>query len=122
MAKKVLIIDDEEVILTTMKDCFHIEGYDVITAVTGREGIEKAKTEAPDVIIFDVMLPDMNGNDGCRILKQEEGLDIPVIVATSKIDAVDAWKAREAGADDFAVKTTDYLVLLNAVKKILETS
>jgi len=116
---RILIIDDEPNILETMKDCFTMEGYEVLTAENGQDGIEEAKSAVPDLIIVDIMLPDSDGNEVCRIIKEDCGMKIPVIVATSKIDAIDATKARAAGADDFTVKTMDYEPLLDAVKKIL---
>jgi len=87
---RILIIDDEPNILETMKDCFTMEGYEVLTAENGQDGIEEAKSAVPDLIIVDIMLPDSDGNEVCRIIKEDCGMKIPVIVATSKIDAIDA--------------------------------
>ncbi len=120
--KKILLIEDEENIATTLSDRFKFEGYAVVVAREGKEGIEKAKREKPDIILLDIMLPDMNGHDICRTLKNDDEVTAPVIMMTSKIDAVDITKANESGADDFEVKTGDYAALSNAVKRLFEKS
>lgn len=119
MAKKILVIDDEPVILLGVSDRMRLEGYEVVTAQDGKSGIEQAEKEKPDIIILDIMLPDMTGHEVCKAIKSKVGNKCFVIMATSKIDAVDAKKARDSGADDFTVKTTDYGPLLGAVKQRL---
>ena len=120
MAKKILIVDDEQLILMTMQDRLMLEGFDVVTAENGQDGMDMAVKEKPDLIVLDIMLPDMDGNDVCRILKSRSDFQSTIIIATSRIDAVDAFKARKAGADDFAVKGSDYAPIVTAVKKLLD--
>ncbi len=117
MLKKILIIDDEPNILITLKDRLEFEGYEVITAIDGTSGLKQADEGIPDLIILDTMLPDMDGHQVCRTIKTVKKLNIPVIMVTSKIDALDAVRARKSGTDDFTVKTADYGVLLDAVKR-----
>jgi DNA-binding response OmpR family regulator len=119
MAKKILIVDDEAIILRTMQDRLKLAGYEVVTAETGKQGIALADQEKPDLIVLDVMLPDGNGNDFCKTLKGKKDFHTAIVMATSKIDALDAVRAREAGADDFTVKTSDFAPLLSAIKKLI---
>ena len=117
--KKILIVDDEETVLITMADRFRLEGYDVITAQNGNEGIRKAKSKSYYIIVLDIMLPDMSGHEMCRTLKSIEGITAPIVMATSKIDAVDSLRAEQSGARDFAVKTANYDHLIESVKRII---
>ncbi|MCK4947876.1 MAG: response regulator [Candidatus Aureabacteria bacterium] len=119
MPKKVLIIDDEPNILATLRDRLVYEGYDVITAIDGSSGIKQAYQNKPDLIVLDIMLPDMDGHQVCRILKSTKNIKIPIIVVTSKVDAVDALKVKKSGADDFTVKTMDYKSLIEAIKRLI---
>ncbi|MBL7081905.1 MAG: response regulator [Candidatus Omnitrophica bacterium] len=119
MPKKILVIDDEPVILTTLRDRLILDGYEVITAVDGNSGIEQAEKEKPDLIVLDIMLPDMDGHQVCRIIKGNKKSDAKIIIVTSKIDAIDAVRAKEAGADDFTVKTTGYAALVEAIKHFI---
>jgi len=120
MEKKILIIDDEPVILTTMRDRLVMEGFDVVTAIDGQSGIAQAEKENPDLIVIDIMLPDMSGFDVCETVRKNGNIDSKIIIVTSKIDAVDASKARESGADDFTAKTVDYAPLIDVIRKNLE--
>ena len=88
-------------------------------AKNGKEGLEKAKKELPDLVITDTVLPGIDGFEVCRQIKQKEALDTKVIVMTGVIDAVDAVKAREMGADDYCVKATDGKPLVGAVKNLM---
>ncbi len=117
--KKVLIIDDEPNILATLKDRLMYEGYDVITAIDGSSGIKQAYQNKPDLIVLDIMLPDMDGHQVCQILKSTKNIKIPIIAVTSKVDAVDALKVKKSGADDFTVKTMDYKSLIEAIKRLI---
>lgn len=115
----ILIIDDEENIRATLFDIFTAFGYRVELAATCIEGIDKAKNLKPELILLDTKLPDCNGIDVCREIKQKLKLPAKIIVYTGKIDAIDAVEARRAGADDFCVKGTDPSMLIEAVKKLI---
>jgi two-component system, chemotaxis family, response regulator PixH len=119
---KILIIEDTEDDLIIIKRYFAYAGYDdIITADTAEEGIRKAVDEKPDLVISDTLLPGSNGFEVCRQIRERYGAaPLKIIIMTGSIDAVDAVKARKAGADDYCVKTSDCAPLLEAVKKIMQ--
>jgi len=83
--KKILVVDDEPNITMVMQEQLELQGYSVIVASDGTEGLEKAKKEKPDLIILDVMLPKMNGYEVCGLLKQDEKYaSIPIILFTGR--------------------------------------
>jgi len=120
MPKTILIVEDEPNVRTTLVDILTEYEYKVVEAANGEEAIEKAKSEKPDVAIIDTLLPGIDGFETCKRIKAIEGLEVKVIVNTGKIDAVDALKAREMGADDYTVKTGDFSHLLAAIKSLSE--
>ena len=118
MVKKLLIIEDSPTVLGMLKDMFEQEGYEVIPANSGEEGVKKTVSETPDLVITDTMLPGINGFEACRRIREIQSPGKPkIIVMTGSVDAVDEGKARAAGADDYIMKTSDFSYLLGAVKK-----
>jgi two-component system alkaline phosphatase synthesis response regulator PhoP/two-component system response regulator VicR len=105
MPKKILVADDEPYILMALTDAVEMEGYDCVTAVNGKEALQKAREERPDLIMLDIMMPYMDGFEVCRELKADPATrDIPVIMLTAKSQQVDIQKGKEAGADDYITK------------------
>ncbi len=120
MAKKILIVEDNAQDQKNIKLSLIKHGYEnLIFTSTGEEAIAKARSEKPDLVIVDTKLPDMEGFEVCRQIKNIEGLITKVIIYTGYIDAVNITKARLAGADDYEVKTEDLGKLLSAVKKLI---
>ncbi|RKY32117.1 MAG: hypothetical protein DRP74_03290 [Candidatus Omnitrophota bacterium] len=121
MGKKILVIDDNEVDLLIVKRYLTHEGFsDIITASGASEGVEKAKTEKPDLVISDTLLPGSNGFEVCRQVRKIYGPDKPkIIIITGAIDAVDAVQAKKSEADDYCAKTSDCAPLLEAIKKLI---
>ena len=118
--RKVLIVEDSPTALEMMKNVLETEGYEVAGAVNGKEGVAKAKTEAPDLIIIDTVLPDTDGFEVCRKIRgAASAKSCRIIITTGKVDAVDAGKARVVGADDYIVKTSDFSYLLEAVMNLI---
>lgn len=99
---KILIIDDEKDIVTMLKDSFELEGYQVFIAMDGVEGVIKTKRHQPDAIILDIMMPDLNGFDTLKILREE--YDIPIILLSAKYRDEDKVYGFGIGADDYVVK------------------
>ena len=105
MTKKILVCDDEPYILMALTDAVEMEGYDCVTAINGREALQKARETLPDLIMLDIMMPFMDGFEVCRELKADAATrDIPVIMLTAKSQQVDIQKGKDAGADDYITK------------------
>ena len=117
----VLLVDDDPVILKLLQVNFEMEGYTVVTASDGLEGVERARAEAPDVIICDIMMPRMDGLEVTRALKGDpETKDIPIILLSAKAQASDVQAGKDIGADDYLTKPFDPLELLERVGELLE--
>ena len=102
---KVLVVDDEVYILHTLDFSLNAEGYEVITAEDGEQGLAKAKSEQPDLVVLDVMMPKIDGYEACRKLKQDPKMkDVPVILLTAKGRDIDRKLGLEVGADDYITK------------------
>jgi DNA-binding response OmpR family regulator len=123
MKKKILVVEDTEDHLIIVTRYLKKEGYtDIVSAANVADGIKKALDEKPDIVISDTLLPDGNGFDVCREIKAKLGDKSPrIIITTGSIDAVDAVKARRAGADDYCGKTSDCAPLLEALKRLTDS-
>ena len=117
---KVLLVDDDPVILKLLQVNFEMEGYTVLTASDGVEGLEKARAERPDIVLLDIMMPRM---DGLQVTKELKGSDdtkeIPIILLSAKAQASDVQTGRDVGADDYLTKPFDPLELLDRVGDLL---
>ena len=101
--KLVLIVEDEKNIVDILRFNLMREGYQTIEAYDGEDGLNKALTQDPDIVLLDVMLPKMNGFDVCRKLR-EEGQNVPVIILTAREEETDKVFGLEIGADDYMTK------------------
>jgi len=101
--KRILIIEDDPAIIKGLQESLEDEHYQVLTATDGKEGYEMAGKENPDLILLDLMLPTMNGQDICRNLR-EDGVTIPILMLTSKREETDKVLGLELGADDYITK------------------
>lgn len=120
--KRVLVVDDDAVIRDMGVDILSPE-YEVMDAVDGQDGWEKAKAWQPDLVISDLMMPRMHGYELCKLLKGPDGLPgVKVLVASSKPFATDKAQALAAGADDYIVKPFPINDLLEKVRKLLSAS
>ena len=121
--KKILVIDDLPENVFMLQDRLEHEGFEVLTAYDGYTGIEKAKNELPDLILLDVMMPDITGLEVCKILVNESiTKDIPIILVTAKSGAEDTKEGLEAGAFDYIKKPFNKIELLARVKSALKLS
>lgn len=114
---KILVVDDEENIAQTLKYNLVREGYEVSISGNGREALEMARTEQPDLIILDLMLPGMNGLDVCRTLRQTS--TVPILMLTAKEEEVDKILGLELGADDYMTKPFRLRELVARVRAML---
>ena len=119
---KVLVVDDEPNIVQTLQDRLEMNDYVVTTAGNGKEGLEKALKECPDVILLDVIMPVMNGHEMLEMLrKHPEGKDIAVIMLTARSQTQDIARANAAGIDDYIVKPFDLSELLEKIETVVES-
>ena len=115
MKEKILIIEDEEDLVKGLKLNLQDEGYEVKYAFNGKEGLEKALKEKPDLILLDIMLPGMNGLEICKELRQNK-MDIPILMLTARGEEIDKVIGLEMGADDYISKPFSIRELLARVK------
>src|SRR4051812_4746675 len=99
MASTVLVVDDEKNIVELIRIYLRNGGYDVEVAYDGRQALEKARATSPALIILDLMLPELDGMEVCRILRKES--DVPIITLTARSDDTDKIVGLEIGADDY---------------------
>jgi DNA-binding response OmpR family regulator len=115
---KILVVEDEPKMVAGLRDNFEFEGYEVITAADGVEGLQRALTEAPDLIVLDVMMPRLSGLEVCKQLRAQRG-SIPIIMLTARGQEVDKVVGLELGADDYVTKPFSIRELLARVKAVL---
>ena len=101
--KSILVVDDEPNIVMGLRDALEFEGFRVIAAAKGREGLALARTESPDAIILDLMLPDLNGYTVCEELRRINAL-VPIVMLTARSQETDKVRGLDAGADDYVTK------------------
>jgi two-component system cell cycle response regulator len=120
MTARVLIVDDILPNVKLLEAKLTGEYFDVITALSGAEGIEKAQSQSPDIILLDVMMPGMDGFEACQILKSNPATaHIPVVMVTALTDATDRVRGLESGADDFLSKPVNDVALMARVKSLV---
>ena len=122
MAKKILIIDDEPHILKMVEARLKAQGYDIVSACDGEEGLAKAAQEKPNLIITDVMMPKVDGFEVCRRLRSDEALKhIPIIMLTARGQAPDIKKGMEKGADAYVAKPFEAAALVGIIAGFIGT-
>jgi two-component system alkaline phosphatase synthesis response regulator PhoP len=113
--KRVLLIEDEPGLVMTLTDRLRIEGYEVVSAVDGPSGLDRAISGPWDVILLDVMLPGMSGFDICRAVRQQR-IATPIIMLTARGQVVDRVLGLKLGADDYLTKPFDMMELLARIE------
>jgi DNA-binding response OmpR family regulator len=117
---KVLVVEDEEPLRFTLAHNLKREGYDVITAARGDDGLRIAREERPDLIVLDVMLPGMDGIQVCRLLRRDT--DVPIIMLTALGGENDRVAGLDVGADDYMAKPFGVRELLARIRALLRRS
>jgi DNA-binding response OmpR family regulator len=115
---KILIVEDEPDMVLGLKDNFEFEGYEVVTASDGAAGLERARSEKPDLLVLDIMLPKLSGLEVCKTLRAE-GFQSPIIMLTARGQEIDKVVGLELGADDYVTKPFSIRELLARVRAIL---
>ena len=117
MPKKILIIDDESRIVEICQDYLQAAAFDVISASNGVDGLTAFRRERPDLIILDLMLPDISGFDLCRAIRREN--DLPIIILTARDGATDILLGLKLGADDYVTKPFSPRELVARIQMVL---
>jgi len=119
MPKKILIVEDEELIYSLLERKLKREGYDVVIGKDGVEGLEKMRSEKPDLVLLDIIMPKKGGFEVMEEMRRDSALkDIPVVVVSNSGQPVELDRARELGAKDWVIKTEfDPQEVIEKVKK-----
>jgi CheY-like chemotaxis protein len=118
---RILLVEDNEMNRDMLSRRLVKRGHEVVVAVDGREGVEKAGTESPDIILLDMSLPVMDGWEAARRLKEGEGTRrVPIIALTAHAMAGDREKCLEAGCEDYDTKPVDLKRLLGKIDALLD--
>ncbi|MGI8574230.1 MAG: response regulator transcription factor [Egibacteraceae bacterium] len=118
---RVMAVDDDHVIRGLLEVNLEMEGHDVITAVDGRDALEKVATERPDLILLDVMMPNVNGWQVAESLKADPATrDIPIVFLSARAMESDVRKGRDIGVTNYVTKPFDPIDLMDLVSRLLE--
>lgn len=115
---KVLIVEDEPDMRLGLKDNLEFDGYEVESAENGKEGYEKITNNNYDLVLMDVMMPEMSGFEVCKQIRKD-GINVPIILLTAKGEEIDKVRGLELGADDYITKPFSLRELLARVKAVL---
>ncbi|MDB6066171.1 MAG: Two component transcriptional regulator, winged helix family [Pedosphaera sp.] len=123
VTQKILVVDDEPDAVELIKFNLKAGGYEVITAADGEEALKKARAVLPDLIILDLMLPEVDGLEVCKILRRDQRVAAtPIIMLTAKAAEIDRVLGLELGADDYVTKPFSPRELMLRVKRLLRTT
>jgi DNA-binding response OmpR family regulator len=120
MARTILVVDDERTLRETLAESLEQEGFAVVQAADGREAVEAFRRHHPDLILLDLMLPEISGTEVCRIIRAESG--VPILMLTAKSAEVDKVVGLELGADDYVTKPFSFRELLARIRALLRRS
>ena len=122
-AVRVLVVDDDPVILELLRINFEIEGFEVLSAVDGQEGLERARADRPDVVLSDVMMPRLDGLQLLVKLRDDPATaGVPVVLLSAKAQNAEVQRGLALGADDYVTKPFDPLELIDRVNAVLAKS
>ncbi len=119
--KKILVVEDDALIRELLKINLEAAGFTIVLATDGFQGLEMARTESPELIVLDIMLPKMDGFKVCRILKFDDKYKhIPIIMLTARIQEVDKETGFKTGADAYMTKPFEPEELIKKINQVLE--
>ncbi len=119
-AVRVLVVDDDPVIVELLRINFEIEGFEVLSASDGREGLERARAERPDLVLSDIMMPRLDGLQLLSELRADPATaSLPVVLLSAKAQNAEVQQGLDAGADDYVTKPFDPLELIDRVNAAL---
>src|ERR1035437_5129739 len=117
MARTILVVDDERTLRETLAESLEQEGFAVVQAARGREAVDACRRHNPDLILLDLMLPEVSGTEVCRIIRAESG--VPILMQTAKSAEIDKVIGLELGADEYVTKPFSFRELLARVRPLL---
>jgi two-component system, OmpR family, response regulator RegX3 len=120
MVQTILLVDDEPALRDAVAGGLRDEGYRVVEAADGREALERFRADGPDLVLLDLMLPEMSGMEVCRVLRRES--DVPIMMLTARDSEIDKVVGLEVGADDYVTKPFSLRELLARVRALLRRS
>ena len=120
MARTILVVDDEPTLRETLAEALDADGFRVVTAADGREALARFREHRPELVVLDLMLPELSGIEVCRIIRQES--DVPILMLTAKSSEVDKIVGLELGADDYVTKPFSLRELSARIRALLRRS
>jgi DNA-binding response OmpR family regulator len=117
MARTILVVDDEPTLRETLAEALDAEGFRVLTAADGREALNRFREHQPDLVVLDLMLPELSGIEVCRIIRAESG--VPIVMLTAKSSELDKVVGLELGADDYVTKPFSLRELTARIRALL---
>ncbi len=117
MARTILVVDDEPVLRETLAEALDADGFRVVTAADGREALSRFREHQPDLVVLDLMLPELSGIEVCRIIRAESG--VPIVMLTAKTSELDKVVGLELGADDYVTKPFSLRELSARIRALL---
>jgi DNA-binding response OmpR family regulator len=121
MANKILVVDDDFRTLKLVGLVLDQEGYDVLAAESGEEGLEKARAQDPDLIILDIRMPGLDGYEVAQRLRSDPATaDVPILMLTARAELEDRMTGFEVGADDYLIKPIHRRELISRVESVLQ--
>ena len=120
MARTILVVDDEPTLRETLAENLEIEGFRVVTAGDGRSALERFHQSPPDLVVLDLMLPELSGIEVCRAIRRES--DVPILMLTARDSELDKVVGLELGADDYVTKPFGLRELLARVRALIRRS
>jgi DNA-binding response OmpR family regulator len=120
MARTILVVDDEPTLRETLAEALDADGFRVVTAADGREALARFREHRPELVVLDLMLPELSGIEVCRIIRQES--DVPILMLTARSSEVDKIVGLELGADDYVTKPFSLRELSARIRALLRRS
>jgi DNA-binding response OmpR family regulator len=120
MVRTILVVDDEPTLRETLAEALDADGFRVITAADGREALVQFREHRPELVVLDLMLPELSGIEVCRVIRQESG--VPILMLTAKSSEVDKIVGLELGADDYVTKPFSLRELSARIRALLRRS
>src|SRR5437868_14704578 len=120
MARTILVVDDEPTLRETLAENLEIEGFRVVTAADGRQALDRFRQSQPDLVVLDLMLPELSGIEVCREIRRQSG--VPILMLTARDSELDKVVGLELGADDYVTKPFGLRELLARVRALIRRS